>query len=183
MRWIAMALVLMPAASASAQNGGGIVEGAAGYAVMHDYDGKVTFPRGWFATGAAVVGPFAILGDASGSYKSASDADVHMSVHTLTLMAGPKVAWRLKPVVPYGQMLFGVARTATTYDLPGAHLADAQNYFALAPGAGVDLPFSGRAAIRVGANLRLIRGEQYTPSRSKPFTFRELQFITGVVFR
>ena len=47
------------------------VESAGGYSLMRDYDGDATFPGGWFASVAAdVAGPLAVVGDASGSYKS-----------------------------------------------------------------------------------------------------------------
>jgi hypothetical protein len=80
-------------------------------------------------------------------------------------------------------MLFGAARFSTTFTLPGERLSDAQNYFAMAPGGGIDIPFSGRGAVRLGANIRLIRSETYTPTGSEPFTYREFQFTTGVVIR
>jgi hypothetical protein len=38
-------------------------------------------------------------------------------------------------------------------------------------------------AIRVGASLRLIRTETFAPTGSEPYTFREFQFTTGIVFR
>jgi hypothetical protein len=62
-------------------------------------------------------------------------------------------------------------------------LSDGRNHFAMAPGGGIDLPFSERGAIRLGASLRLIRTETFTPTGSEPYTFREFQFTTGIVFR
>jgi hypothetical protein len=58
----------------------------------------------------------------------------------------------------------------------------AQNNFAMAPGGGVDLRFSDRAAIRVGASIRFIRADRFLPG-SERYTFKQFQFITGVVFR
>jgi hypothetical protein len=98
-------------------------------------------------------------------------------------MGGPRFAWRTGRVAPYVQMLCGIARFATTYTLPEERLSDAQSHFAMAPGGGLDVRFSDRGAIRVGSSLRFIRAETFTPTGSEPFTFRELQFITGVVFR
>jgi hypothetical protein len=160
------------------------VELAGGYSLMRDYDGDATFPGGWFATIAAdVAGPLVLVGDVSGSYKSMGGLDVNVSTNIHTFMGGPRLAWRGSRVAPYVQVLFGAARFATTYTLPGERLSDARNYFAMAPGGGLDIPFSRRAAVRVGASIRLIRSEASTPSGSEPFTYREFQFTTGVVIR
>ena len=160
------------------------VELAGGYSLMRDYDGDATFPGGWFASVAAdVAGPLAVVGDASGSYKSMGGLDVIVSTNIHTFMGGPRLVWRASRVAPYVQMLFGGARFSTTYTLPGERLSDAQNYFAMASGGGIDIPFSGRGAVRLGASIRLIRSETSTPTGSEPFTYREFQFITGVVIR
>ena len=159
-------------------------EASAGYSSMRDYDGDATFPRGWFASlGADVAGPLAVVGDVSGSYKSMGGLDVRVGVRIHTFMGGPRVRWRGHRVAPYAQMLFGVARTATTFRLPEETLSDARHNFAIAPGGGIDVQLSRRAAARVGTSLRLIRSETGTPTGSEPFTFRELQLIAGVVIR
>ena len=151
---------------------------------MRDYDGDVTFPRGWFASVAVdLAGPLALAGDASGSYKSMGGLDIDLSMNIHTVMGGPRLVWRTGRVAPYGQMLFGVARFATTFTIPGETLSDAQTHFAMAPGGGIDLRFSDRGAVRLGASIRWIRSETFTPTGSEPFTFREFQFITGMVFR
>jgi hypothetical protein len=158
--WSAVMLATAFAAPARAQDASR-AEASAGYSSMRDYDGNATFPRGWFASlGADVAGPLAVVGDVSGSYK-----------------------WRAHRVAPYAQMLFGIARTATTFRLSEATLSDARHNFAIAPGGGIDVQLSRRAAARVGTSLRLIRSEMGTPTGSEPFTFRELQLIAGVVVR
>jgi hypothetical protein len=181
--WIALVLAVALPRHANAQNEQR-VELAGGYSLMRDYDGDATFPGGWFAAvAAAVAGPLALVGDASGSYKSMGGLDVNLSTNIHTFMGGPRLAWRASRVEPYVQMLFGVARFSTTYTLPEDRLSDAQNYFAMAPGGGIDIPFSGRAAVRLGASIRLIRSETSTATGSEPFTYREFQFITGVAIR
>lgn len=181
--WIALAVVVAAPRHAAAQDERR-VEFAGGYSLMRDYDGDVTFPRGWFASVAAdIAGPLALVGDVSGSYKSMGGLDIEMSLKNHTFLGGPRLAWRANRVWPYVQMLFGATRFSTTYTLPGERLSDAQNHFALVPGGGIDIPFSSRGAIRVGANFRLIRSETYTPTGSEPFTYREFQFITGFVIR
>ena len=181
--WIALTLTVAAPKQAAAQDPGR-VEVAGGYSFMRDYDGNATFPRGWFGSLALdLAGPIALAGEASGSYKSMGGLDVDLSVSSHTLMGGPRYTRRAYRVMPYAQMLFGLARTATTFDLPGERLAAARNNFAMAPGGGVDVRFSHRGAIRVGAAVRFIRSETSTPSGSEPFTFREFQFIAGLVFR
>lgn len=181
--WIALVLAVAVSRHAGAQDARR-VELAGAYSLMRDYDGDVTFPRGWSASIAAdVAGPLALVGDASGSYKSMSGLDVNMSTKIHAFMGGPRITWRATRVAPHVQMLFGVARFSTTFVVPQERLSDVRSYFAMAPGGGIDIPFSGRGAIRLGANVRLIRSETYTPTGSKPFTYREFQFITGLVIR
>ena len=97
---------------------------AGGYSLMRDYDGDATFPGGWFASVAAdVAGPLAVVGDASGSYKSMGGLDVNLSTNIHTFMGGPRLAWRASRVEPYVQMLFGVARFSTTYTLSEERLS------------------------------------------------------------
>jgi hypothetical protein len=181
--WIAIMLATVFGAPAFAQDDSR-VDVSAGYSSMRDYDGNATFPRGWFASaGADVAGPLAMIGDVSGSYKSMGGLNVHVGVRIHTFMGGPRVQWRGRRVAPYAQMLFGVARTSTTFRLPEETLSDARHNFALAPGGGIDVRLSSRAAARVGTSLRLIRSEMGTPTGSEPFTFRELQLIAGVVVR
>jgi len=181
--WIALVFVVAAPGYSAAQEDRR-VELAGGYAAMRDYDGEATFPRGWFASvGADVAGPLAIVGEATGSYKSMGGLDINVSMNIHTFMGGPRLAWRTGRVSPYGQVLFGVARFRTTYTLPDERLSDTKNHFAIAPGGGIDLPFSDRGAIRVGTSIRFIRSETFTPTGSEPFTFREFQFTAGVVLR
>jgi hypothetical protein len=181
--WIALVLAVAAPQNAAAQNERR-VELAGGYSLMRDYEGDATFPGGWFASVAAdVAGPLTLVGDASGSYKSMGGLDINVSTNIHTFMGGPRLAWRAGRVAPYVQVLLGAARFSTTFTLPGERLSDAKNYFAMAPGGGIDIPFSGRGAVRVGANIRLIRSETYTLTGSEPFTYREFQFTTGVVIR
>jgi hypothetical protein len=181
--WIALVVAVALPRYAVAQDDRW-VEVAGGYSLMRDYDGAATFPGGWFGSVAVdVAGPLALVGDASGSYKSMGGLDVNLSTTIHTFMGGPRFAWRGSGVAPYVQMLLGTARFSTTYTMPAERLSDVRNYFAMAPGGGIDIPFSSRGALRVGANLRLIRSETNTASGSAPFTFREFQFTTGVVIR
>jgi outer membrane protein with beta-barrel domain len=182
--WIVLMLAAAVPQQAVAQDQSR-VELAGGYAYMHDYDGDASFPRGWFASiGADVAGPVALVGEASGSYKSMDGLDVGLSVSSHAFVGGPRVVFlRTDRVAPYAQMLFGIARTSTVYELPEERLSSAQNNFAMAPGGGIDIRFSERAAFRLGANFRLIRSETFTLTGTEPYTIREFLFIAGVAFR
>lgn len=159
-------------------------EVAGGYGFLRDVDGDATFPRGWFASVAGdVAGPISLVGDFGGNYKSMGGLDVELSMSIHTLMGGPRFRPRSARTAPYVQMLFGVARTASTFELPDERLTSARNDFAMTPGGGVDVRLSDRAALRFGANLRLIRAETFTASGSEPFTYKEIQFIAGMVVR
>ena len=162
---------------------------AGGYALMNDRDADLTFPRGWFGSLAVdVTGPFAVVGEASGTYKSMSvvesltELDVDFSASSHTFMGGPRVTWRPGRLAPYAQVLFGLSRIASSLDLSEGTATAAQNNFAMAPGGGVDLRFSDRGALRVGGSVRFIRADRFLPG-SERYTFHEFVFITGVVFR
>jgi hypothetical protein len=185
--WIALTLVSVPA-HAVAQDRGRI-EVAGGYLFMEDYDSNMTFPRGWFGSLAVdVAGPFAAVAEVNGSYKSMfvpesfSGLDVEASSSSHTFMGGPRLTWQTSRVNPFAQMLFGLSRLASSVDWTEGTATVAQNDFAMAPGGGVDLRLSERGAIRVGASIRFIRAENFAPG-SGHYTFKEFQFITGVVFR
>jgi hypothetical protein len=110
--------------------------------------------------------------------------DVALSVSSHAFMGGPRFVFlRTDRVAPYAQMLFGIARTAAVYELPEETLSAAQNNFAMAPGGGIDIRFSERAAVRLGANIRLIRSKTFTLMGPEPYTVREFLFIAGIVFR
>jgi hypothetical protein len=67
-------------------------------------------------------------------------------------------------------------------EFAGETLTAAQNNFGMAPGGGVDMHFSDRAALRVGASVRLVRADRFL-SGSERYTYYEFQFITGLAFR
>jgi outer membrane protein with beta-barrel domain len=181
--WIALLLTIASATPARAQYDSR-ADASVGYSAMRDYDGEVTFPRGWFATvGANVAGPVALIGDVSGSHKSMGGFNVNVGVRLYTFMGGARAQWHRGRLGPYAQMLVGVARMSTTFKLPDETLSDVRHHFAMSPGAGLDFQLTSRAAVRGGASLRLLRSEMATPVGSESFTFRELQAIAGVVIR
>jgi len=97
-------------------------------------------------------------------------------------MGGPRLQWQAGRVAPYAQMLFGLARIASSMDFAGETFSAAQNNFGMAPGGGVDIRFSDRGAMRAGASLRAIRADRFMDG-SERYTYYEFQVIAGVVFR
>src|SRR4030095_7879933 len=119
------------------------VDAAAGYAWLRDQDAEVTFSRGWFASiGENVSGPFGIAAEIRSNNQSQSDAVTQFSMRVLGLMAGPRVAAGSGRVRPFAQMLFGIARFTTTYEMSGDTLSDSTKEFAMQYGGGVDVYFA-----------------------------------------
>ena len=188
---LVIVLMLVAASKPAAAQDHGRIEVAGGYLLMKSHDDDMTFPRGWFGSVAFdIVGPLAVVGEASGSYKSISEFDAmsgvgaDFSASTHAFMGGPRLTWRMGRVAPHTQMLFGLSRISSSVEWTNGVSSGtfARNNFAMTPGGGVDLWFSNRSAIRVGGSVRLIRADRFGPG-SERYTFKEFQFITGVVFR
>ena len=188
---LVIVLMLVAASKPAAAQDHGRIEVAGGYLLMKSHDDDMTFPRGWFGSVAFdIVGPLAVVGEASGSYKSISEFDAmsgvgaDFSASTNAFMGGPRLTWRMGRVAPHTQMLFGLSRISSSVEWTNGVSSGtfARNNFAMTPGGGVDLWFSNRSAIRVGGSVRLIRADRFGPG-SERYTFKEFQFITGVVFR
>src|SRR5262245_28610884 len=104
----------------AAAQGAGRVDVAGGYSWLRDHDAEATFTRGWFASvGADLIGPLGLVGDVSSSSESQRGPDVEFSMNMLSLMGGPRMAIHAGRVSPFAQVLFGIARSSTTYRLPG----------------------------------------------------------------
>lgn len=187
---LCIVLALIAAPTYGLAQDSGRIEVSGGYLLMRSHDDEMTFPRGWFgALAVDVVGPLAVVGEVSGSYKSISEFDALSGVGTdfsarnHAFMGGPRLTWRAGRVWPHAQMLFGLSRIASSVEWTNGVSSDgARNNFAMTPGGGVDVWFSNRAAARVGGSVRLIRGDRFGPG-SERYTFKEFQFITGIVFR
>jgi len=150
------ALLLLPPA-ASAQTRGDF---AAGYNVLHllgqDGDPGLTFPAGFFISGAARVGRGVMLvGELADSTKSVTDFGVTASASYLTYAGGlrftatdrrgPRESAR-----PFVEILVGGARLSAAVE--GQTLASG-DAFAFLPGAGVDIPVTRRVAVRVAGHF------------------------------
>ena len=163
----------------------GKIEVAGGYSFMRDYDGGASFPAGGGLLRSVRMSPARLASPATRAEATNRWADwtvdLSMSIHTF--MGGPRLALRTSRVTPRAEVLFGTARMATTFKLPGERLSDSRYHFAMHFGGGVDVQLTSRVAARVGANRRLIRSETFTPTGSEPFNDREFQFISGIVIR
>jgi hypothetical protein len=170
--------------AAAAQTDEGRVDVAGGYAWLRDYDGGLTFPRGWFASvGAGLAGPLGVVGDASGSHESQVGLDIKFSMSILGLVAGPRIAVPIRRVTPFAQILFGLTRFKTTFAMPEETISDTANHFATQFGGGVDIHVTRHLSSRVGVHRRLVRSETFTETGSQPFTYREFQWFAGLVLR
>jgi opacity protein-like surface antigen len=171
-------LSLVTAPAASAQEPGTIPvplgEISAGYVFMHDFTNLgpvkgVDFPAGWYFSGA--INPttwFGVVGEVTGSYKSnlnieyfgirsVSDAQVY------TLMGGPRFFKKVGRVVPFAQVLTGVAHMRASgrfsgFDIPGGDFdfKERATEFALQPGGGVTVYLTNHVGLRLAGDYRSV---------------------------
>lgn len=73
-----------------------------------------------------------------------------------SIHAGPRVSRPTGAVRPYGELLAGATRWWIRERYVPPLRTDAVTYFSLAPGAGVDVFFSRRAALRFGADVVIL---------------------------
>jgi hypothetical protein len=127
---------------------------AIGYSILHDSDSEETFPMGWlFAGGVNLGNSFALVGEAGGNYKTVSvfGTDVDLRVHSF--LGGVRVQNRQPKVMPFGQVLVGLAHMGASALGEG----DSSNGFAIQPGGGVDIPLTSSMGARVQGDFRMIR--------------------------
>ena len=144
-----------------------------GYSLLFDNSDSLTFPVGWIASvGRQLNDRLSIVGEASGSYKSAAVTGVTVasaSVHTFA--AGPRFSTASRSLVVYGQLLGGAA--ATTGSVLGVSASSAG--LLLEPGLGVDVPFTRGLAVRVGGEWPIVR--------DSGAWFNGFRMTTGLVMR
>ena len=143
-------------ASRSFQRARPTLELSGGYSLLFDNSDSLTFPVGWVASlGRQLNDALSIVGEASGSYKSAGGDGVTLasaSVHTF--VAGPRFsAAASDSLVLYGQLLAGVAMT--TGSVLG--FSASSTGLVLEPGFGVDIPFTRSVTVRIGGELPIVR--------------------------
>ena len=125
-----------------------------GYTLLFDNSDSLTFPLGWMlSAGRTVNDRVSIVGEVSGSYKSADLLGITLAnanVHTFT--AGPRYSTATNGLLLYGQFLAG-------FDIShGSVLGYSASSagFAMEPGFGADFPFTKTFAIRIGGDVPII---------------------------
>jgi hypothetical protein len=123
------------------------------------------FPAGWYLSGAVNVNRwFGIVLESTRSYRNdlsftmpqfaeSKDLQVH------TYMAGGRFFRPYGRVLPFGQLLAGVAHLRENIEMSGAHSSRGSilsNQFALQPGGGVTVLLTNRVGVRVGADFRTL---------------------------
>ena len=153
----AIALSVAFAAPAAAQEHKGDV--AFSYSVLHDSDIEETFPKGWsVAVNHHLTSLFGVVGEVGGNYKTMDvlGSDLSMSVHSF--LGGLRVRKDSGSMVPFAQVLAGLARGSVSYLGESEDGSD----FAMQPGAGVDFRVSERFGVRVQGDYRIITGDDTT---------------------
>ena len=125
-----MGILFLASLSAMAQK----VEAFVGYSLV-DVNGT-TLNGGVGSVAFDVVKHVAIVGEVAGYVPSSG------SGHAYTFMGGPKVSFKIGPIIPFGQALFG--------DLHTTGGGSSSDNFAAAWGGGVDLNVNRHFAIRLG---------------------------------
>ncbi len=153
--WILSALLLLlPSASLAQDLPRGEVFG--GYTVARI--GGETWGKGWNASFARVITKeFAVVGDFSGYYKSASvrvlGASFSGSGKVHNFLFGPRYTYRARQnYTPFAHALFGATRISASGEVttPGTSVSEsaAGTGFGMALGGGIDFKFKPQLSIR-----------------------------------
>jgi opacity protein-like surface antigen len=124
----------------------------------------VNFPVGWYFSGA--VNPtdwFGLVGEVSGSHKNdfkltVFDVNTSSDAQVYTYMGGGRFFHRFGRLVPYAQVLAGVAHMrmkVTVLDMPGS-ITESATEFAIQPGGGIGVYVTDNLGLRLGADYRSI---------------------------
>lgn len=171
------AVILIACTSDVRAQGAPAVEAAIGYAFLQDDDLSIDFPYGWITSvGGYATNWLMLVGEVGGSYGAQSSdlADVSLKRHTFT--TGPRLT--VPPssrFAPFGQVLVGIAHGSLGVEIPGAEFVARGTNFIVTPGAGVDLNFSSRRALRVEIDAGFVYAGDDTRT--------QLRFVGAFVFR
>ncbi|HJR59953.1 MAG TPA: outer membrane beta-barrel protein [Vicinamibacterales bacterium] len=146
---------------------------AGSYTILNDSDLEETFPVGWLlAVTRNLNSTFSLVGEMGGNYKTLElgGDDIDFKVHAF--LAGVRVRSARANVIPFAQVLAGVANGSVS--VPGTGESDSSNGFAVQPGAGIDFNFTPSAGLRLQADYRLIRDEGENTN--------QFRFAAGIVF-
>jgi hypothetical protein len=153
----------------SAQSSGSPASFAVGYSAMHDFAVEENFPGGWFANfGYELTSWLSAVGEIGGTHKRydfgeftrqgpASPTDTANGItHLFTYLAGVRYARPMGGVIPFAQILGGMARGTGDVRVFGETIAETQIDPVLQIGGGLDTYFNSRVGLRVGADFRRI---------------------------
>jgi opacity protein-like surface antigen len=191
------ALILAPPSAALGQEIHAIpvpvAEVSAGYTFMREYrshgspDGHLDFPAGWYVSGAFnVTRWFGVVLESTRSYKNnltftLPGTTYSTDLQVQTYMAGGRFFRSFGRVVPFGQLLAGVAHVRRETEMSGLYSSRGSalsNQFALQPGAGVTVYLTDRVGVRVSGDFRsLMDVEDETE-----FT-NEFRVVSGFTFQ
>jgi hypothetical protein len=160
-----------------------LVEISSGYMFMRDFsddlpgnDG-INFPAGWYVSGA--VNPnrwLGLVGEVTGSYKNNLQAATFEGLRfsnklrLYTVMGGPRFFHKVGRVVPFAQVLTGIAHgrmeTTLPMEMGATKISDTFTDFALQPGGGATVYLTRHVGVRMAADYRVIvdfveSGENY----------------------
>jgi hypothetical protein len=172
------------------------VEASTGYMFMSHQTSDLSenYPRGWYVGMAANVTEwFSVVGEAAGSYRSWNQTfgsagtvtDENQKIREYSFVAGPRVYRKVNRVVPFAQVLVGVAQehvrqsTTVTGDVPWAGQSSSNrqsNRFALQPGGGIGVLLTERLGVRVAGDYRALF------EIDEDSIVHEFRFLTGFTF-
>jgi hypothetical protein len=155
------ALMLAATQSAWAQDAPK-TELAAGYNMLKPTgEGSETLPAGWFGEIAGNVSrSLAIVGQMTGNYKGMTSEGVDVDTSIMTFAAGLRVSGRSSGAVPFGQVLFGIARSSASSSIAGLDISDSSSNGLLQVGAGVNLMPEAAIGVRVGGDYLRVLGDE-----------------------
>jgi opacity protein-like surface antigen len=124
-----------------------------GYSYTHAGDASL---NGWELGGAYPLrGRLRLVADLSGHYGSFAGANLSQ----LTVLVGPRMAWRLRPVSPFAQILVGAVRGSTRVEVPDVTFSESNTHFGTTLGGGIDYGFGRRWAARAQVELLFLRAD------------------------
>jgi hypothetical protein len=186
---IAAATLVLPGISAAQDNPAGNL--SVSYAALKDSDVDDLFGVGWVASIAgALTRSVELVGEVGGNYRRMTAPDfgvkVNLDLHSFT--GGARyVARPAGRVSGYAQTLAGAVRISAGFSECGSlppeicavalEASKSRTYFALQPGAGVDIAIVKRLGLRVQGDYRAV----FVREGDLSDTLHEFRFSVGVV--
>ena len=146
-------VVLLSSGTALAQMKGDV---SGGYRYIHA--DEENFAKGWyFDVAGHVTDVVSIVGDVGGTYKSESlteggvTFDANLKIHIFQAGARFRAPMVNPNVVPFGQVLFGGAKSTIKFSAAGISDSDSETDGVMSVGGGVDVTGGSKVGVRVMA--------------------------------